>query len=197
MKRRRSAKLYQIWPEARPRRKNAAGALSWRAAFLVFFAAFTAAIGVILLQAEPGSALGRMRDALHARTADTSKADETSGTAKSLSFGYCYTGGGWNCVVDGDTLWMEGVKIRVADIDAPETHPAHCPYEADLGKRSTVRLHGLLNEGPFSMESLPDRDEDRYGRKLRIVLRNGNSLGDQLVSEGLARTWIGHREPWC
>ena len=33
------------------------------------------------------------------------------------------------------------------------------------------------------------RDEDRYGRKLRVVVRNGRSLGDQLVSEGLARTW--------
>jgi len=196
MKRRRSAKLYQIWPEARQRRKSG-GALPWRAAFLIFAGAFTAAIGVVLLQAEPGSALGRMREALHVTISDASKAVEASGTAKTLSFGYCYTGGGWNCVVDGDTFWMEGVKIRVADIDAPETHPPRCPYEADLGQRATVRLHDLLNQGPFSLEFLPDRDEDRYGRKLRIVTRNGNSLGDQLVSEGLARTWIGHREPWC
>jgi endonuclease YncB( thermonuclease family) len=28
-------------------------------------------------------------------------------------------------------------------------------------------------------------------------LRDGRSLGDQLVSEGLARTWSGRREPWC
>ena len=197
MKRRRSAKLYQIWPEARPRREKAGGALPWRAAFLVFTGAFTAAMGVILLQAEPGSALGRMREVLHVRTADAPKADGASGAAKSLSFGYCYTGGGWNCVVDGDTFWMEGVKIRVADIDAPETHPPHCAYEADLGQRATVRLHDLLNQSSIVLQSLPDRDEDRYGRKLRIVTRNGNSLGGQLVSEGLARTWIGHREPWC
>jgi endonuclease YncB( thermonuclease family) len=197
MKRRRSAKLYQIWPEARPRTKKAGGALPWRAAFLVFIAVFTAAMGVILLQAEPGSALGRMREALHVKTADASQTDEASGAAKSRSFGYCYTGGGWNCVVDGDTFWMEGVKIRVADIDAPETHPSRCSYEDDLGQRATVRLHDLLNQGPFSLQSLPDRDEDRYGRKLRIVRRNGNSLGDQLVSEGVARRWIGHREPWC
>ncbi len=24
------------------------------------------------------------------------------------------------CVVDGDTIWLEGVKIRIADIDTPE-----------------------------------------------------------------------------
>ena len=35
------------------------------------------------------------------------------------------------------------------------------------------------------------RNEDRYGRKLRVVVRNGRSLGDWLVSEGLARTWGG------
>src|SRR5687767_13525428 len=28
------------------------------------------------------------------------------------SFGLCHTGGGRNCVVDGDTIWLEGVKIR-------------------------------------------------------------------------------------
>src|SRR3546814_7636950 len=38
------------------------------------------------------------------------------------SFGLCFTGGGENCVVDGDTFWIDGEKVRVADIDAPETH---------------------------------------------------------------------------
>jgi micrococcal nuclease len=37
-------------------------------------------------------------------------------------FGFCHTGGGTNCVVDGDTIWLQGQNIRVADIDAPETH---------------------------------------------------------------------------
>lgn len=31
------------------------------------------------------------------------------------------------------------------------------------------------------------RDEDKYGRKLRIVMRDGESLGGALVDEGLAR----------
>src|SRR5688572_20902271 len=49
------------------------------------------------------------------------------------SFGFCHTGGGTNCVVDGDTLWLGGQKIRVADIDAPETHGPRCAAEARLG----------------------------------------------------------------
>jgi endonuclease YncB( thermonuclease family) len=42
-----------------------------------------------------------------------------------------------------------------------------------------------------------ERDADRYGRKLRVVTRNGRSLGDILVAEGLARRWDGRRRSWC
>lgn len=98
-------------------------------------------------------------------------------------------------VVDGDTFWYQGVKIRVADIDTPEV-AARCPAEARLAARATDRMRELLAAGPFELHRI-DRDEDRYGRKLRVVTRDGHSLGDQLVAEGLARTWTGRREPWC
>lgn len=99
-------------------------------------------------------------------------------------------------VVDGDTFWLGGDKIRIANIDTPELH-ARCPSELELARRATNRLGDLLNEGPFEMSPIGGRDEDRYGRKLRIVTRGGRSLGDVLVAEGLARTWTGRREPWC
>lgn len=120
-------------------------------------------------------------------------ADAVTGSAR---FGFCHTGGGANCVVDGDTFWMGGEKIRVADIDAPETHPSRCAEEERLGSAATQRLQALLNAGPVTLESI-DRDIDRYGRKLRLVTRGGKSLGGMLVDEGLARPWVGHREPWC
>jgi endonuclease YncB( thermonuclease family) len=112
------------------------------------------------------------------------------------SFGYCHTGGGTNCVVDGDTIWLGGEKIRVADIDAPETHPARCATEQALGDRAARRLRQLLNQGAVSLAPV-DRDRDRYGRKLRIVLVDGRSVGDRLVGEGLARPYAGGRRPWC
>jgi endonuclease YncB( thermonuclease family) len=37
------------------------------------------------------------------------------------------------------------------------------------------------------------RDKDRNDRLLRVVKRGGKSIGDQLVAEGLARTWFGRR----
>ena len=115
----------------------------------------------------------------------------------SAQFTLCHTGGGTNCVVDGDTIWLAGQKIRVMDIDAPETHPPHCPLEADLGGKATNRLRALLNEGAFSVEQRGMRDTDRYGRQLRVLTRGGQSLGDILVEEGLAREWGGSRQPWC
>lgn len=54
----------------------------------------------------------------------------------------------------------------------------------------------LLNAGGFSLGPV-DRDEDRYGRKLRIVTRQGESLGMTLVDEGLAERWGGRRGNWC
>lgn len=101
-----------------------------------------------------------------------------------------------NCVVDGDTFWYLGTKIRIADINTPETSRPACPYEAELGARATVRLIQLLDAGPFTLEQ-QGRDADRYGRKLRIVTRGGQSLGAVLVTEGLAETWTGRRRDWC
>ena len=105
----------------------------------------------------------------------------------------CSTGPRDHCVHDGDTVWFEGEKIRIADIDTPELNGA-CAYERALGIRSRDRLVQLLNAGAFEIA----RDgEDRYGRTLATLHRSGHSIGTQLVKEGLARTWSGRREPWC
>lgn len=100
-------------------------------------------------------------------------------------------------VIDGDTFVYAGVRIRIADIDTPEVN-GRCPYETALAARATARMRQLLAQGDFQLHPPPSgRDEDRYGRKLRIVTRDGRSLGDVLVAERLARTWSGRREPWC
>lgn len=114
----------------------------------------------------------------------------------SARFGFCPSGGGRDCVVDGDTFRFAGEKYRIADIDTPETHPARCAEEAAMGAAATRRLRAWMNAGPFSLEGA-GRDTDRYGRKLRIVTRGGASVGAMLVGEGLARPWEGRRRPWC
>lgn len=99
-------------------------------------------------------------------------------------------------MVDGDTIWMNGQKIRIADIDTPETHDYGCQSEKDLGDRATNRLEEVLESGSITLQSI-NRDKDQYGRLLRIVMVNGQSVGQTLVSEGLARWYEGGRRPWC
>jgi micrococcal nuclease len=99
-------------------------------------------------------------------------------------------------VVDGDTFWLDGAQVRIADIDTPEIHPSRCADEERLGLAAQSRLQALLNAGSFEIVS-STRDVDQYDRKLRVVTRNGRSVGLILVDERLARKWIGHREPWC
>lgn len=100
------------------------------------------------------------------------------------------------CVVDGDTFWLNGSKVRIADINTPEVSNPSCSAEARLGEEATQRLAELLNEAPFSLVSV-ERDRDIYGRTLRKVMREGRSLGSQLVAEGLAEPWQGRRGNWC
>jgi endonuclease YncB( thermonuclease family) len=120
----------------------------------------------------------------------------TSASSGSGGFVLCAGASRPNCVVDGDTIRYGGVKIRLADIDAPEVFSPKCASEAARGKRATQRLLELMNGGPFQLVS-GGRDEDRYGRKLRTITRAGRSLGATLVAEGLARPWDGARRSWC
>ncbi len=101
------------------------------------------------------------------------------------------------CVVDGDTFYLNGTPVRVADIDAPEIGSPACPAEAHAGDLAAQRLLALLNEGPFAVAPSEGATHDRHGRALRILRRDGVSLGAVLVGEGLARRWDGPDIDWC
>ena len=115
---------------------------------------------------------------------------------EAAQFAPCGSGPRVTCVVDGDTFWYRGAKVRLTDINTPETSRAGCPREAELGEAATLRLVALLNEGAFTLEA-GRRDRDRYGRLLRTATRGGESLGAALVREGLAEEWKGRRGNWC
>ena len=115
---------------------------------------------------------------------------------ESAHFTLCNGRSGGTCVIDGDTFWYAGEKIRIADINTPEVSEPQCAREAQLGARASARLQALLNEGAFTLERA-DRDRDPYGRLLRTVTRGGTSVGAVLVREGLAEEWRGTRGGWC
>lgn len=97
------------------------------------------------------------------------------------------------CVVDGDTFWLNRVKYRIADIDAPEVSQPQCRAELEAGNRATYRLQALLNAGPIEVRT---QGLDRYDRTLATVWRGRRSIGAMLVQEGHAREW-GDRRGWC
>jgi endonuclease YncB( thermonuclease family) len=114
------------------------------------------------------------------------------------NFALCAGGRRVTCVVDGDTIWYRGEKIRIADLDTPEVSNPGCAHEAAMGRKATLRLQALLNDGPFTLEPDPDGEiTDKYGRSLKLVTRGGESLGAVLVAEGLAEQWGGPRVAWC
>lgn len=125
-----------------------------------------------------------------------SGAATASGDPETAAFARCEGPGRVTCVVDGDTFWYRGLKIRIADINAPELGHPSCAYEAELAEAATRRLTELLNAGPFTL-AVEGRETDRYGRALRVVLRGGHSIGEVLEHEGLAEHWHGRRGDWC
>lgn len=104
----------------------------------------------------------------------------------------CAPGPRDNCVVDGDTFWLAGEKVRIANIDTPEIH-GQCDRERDLARQARERLAALM-DGTIALHR---QGRDRYGRVLARVTAQGRDVGAVLIAEGLAREWKGRRLPWC
>lgn len=101
------------------------------------------------------------------------------------------------CIVDGDTLWLSGVNMRLKDFDTPESHTNICGSftEIDLARAATDRLQDLLNANLWQIETFGiDGTGDR---RLATIMIDGEDVGDILIREGLARRWPDGEEFWC
>lgn len=98
----------------------------------------------------------------------------------------------WHCVVDGDTLWWHGEKIRIAEIDAPEL-TGRCAAERRRARAARDRLVALLDGHKLVIRRT---GTDRFGRTLAQITSSGTSIGEQLLREGHATRWPG-RKDWC
>jgi len=113
------------------------------------------------------------------------------------TFTLCGPGRGSACAIDGDTFKLGDRTIRITGIDAPELAAPRCAQEAALARRSADRLVALLDQGPFDMVAHRLQRQDRHGRDLMVIKRNGKSIGGQLIEEGLAHRYIGSKRSWC
>lgn len=108
----------------------------------------------------------------------------------------CGSGKRVTCVVDGDTLWLNGEKIRAMGYDTPEPMTNICGGEREvrLAAQASARFKELLETTTITIER---RGTDRYGRTLAVIQSDGRPVGDILISEGLARRYPDGREFWC
>jgi endonuclease YncB( thermonuclease family) len=89
-------------------------------------------------------------------------------------------------VIDGDTIEVDGLKIRIAEIDTPETGRARCQREFELGQAAKRRLIELLAEGELTVVVVGDGG---FGRALAYVFAGEIDVGQTLLDEGLALRW--------
>ncbi len=74
-------------------------------------------------------------------------------------------------IVDGDTLSINGERIRIVDIDTPETFRSRCENELVLGLKAKERLRSLVDSGTVTFEAT---GTDRYRRTLaRVFVTRG------------------------
>lgn len=101
------------------------------------------------------------------------------------------------CIVDGDTIWQNGAKMRLLEIDTPETFDAQCDREKHLGEKATLRLQALMSNGYRLVDSgTKDRTSD-HRNLVHVVLPDGRDAGKVLVTEGLAQLWPNKGNRWC
>lgn len=102
-------------------------------------------------------------------------------------------------VIDGDTVVVAGgERVRILNIDTAEMPPrSRCAAEERLAHAAKARLSQLVQSSEEAVLSSSGRDRDPYGRQLRLIRLDGVDVGEQLVREGLAKRWRGHRAQWC
>ncbi len=102
-------------------------------------------------------------------------------------------------IIDGDTVQIGGERIRLLDIDAPESFRSACEAELVAGLQAKERLRALLDGQDVTIE----RDgRDRFGRTLARLFTEDGDVGEILLSERLALRYVPGRradrvDHWC
>ncbi len=101
-------------------------------------------------------------------------------------------------VIDGDTIEIEGEKIRLKGIDAPEMGQP-CHSGGDCGERAAMALENIIafhaNRGRYV--SCTTEGRDRYRRILASCTAGERDLGGYMMGLGLAVPYrYDFEAPW-
>jgi len=91
-------------------------------------------------------------------------------------------------VVDGDTLHVRSIRIRLVDIDAPERRQTcwRASGEFRCGLRATAVLRAIV--GGRDVRCV-EKGRDRYRRVLAVCYAGKVDIGGELVRRGWALTY--------
>jgi len=93
-------------------------------------------------------------------------------------------------VIDGDTIDVQGTRVRLEGIDAPEA-TQDCGRRWigtwDCGKAAAAELTRLVDGQAIKCES---RGADKYGRMLGVCFLDGLDINAEMVRRGLAWAFV-------
>lgn len=98
-------------------------------------------------------------------------------------------------VVDGDTLVINGKRIRLHGIDAPETDQ-ECRQDGSFwlcGKEATSQLRKRIGTQAVRCTQ---KDKDRYGRIVAVCTLDGEDLNSWMVAQGWALAYRKYSEDY-
>lgn len=95
-------------------------------------------------------------------------------------------------VLDGDTVIVRGAaqRVRLANVDAPERSHGYGKPGQPFALQATKWLERTVQGKDVTLRC---PDQDRYGRRVCVLLLNGQDLNKELVRQGLA--WANTANP--
>src|SRR4029077_12215282 len=92
---------------------------------------------------------------------------------------------GFATITDGDTIRINGTRIRLNGYDSPERDKA-CGG-GNVYQRATTELDRFIAGREVRCRIVDE--PDRYGRQIAQCSVGGSDFGDHMVSEGWGRDW--------
>jgi len=117
-------------------------------------------------------------------------------------------------ITDGDTIRLhDGTRVRLVGFNTPEKFEPRCTAEAALGNRASSRLKELVTTAKTTEVTLvpcacrPGTEGTKkcnYGRSCGTLSVDGRDIGQTLIAEGLAVSFVCGAtgcpptpRPWC
>lgn len=109
---------------------------------------------------------------------------------------------------DGDSGRIDGMKFRLADVDAPETGGvgarggAKCEAEREIGFEAKAFMVEFTRNA--ELEITGRSGADRYGREVITLSANGKDVADAAIEAGHLAPWphrgrkaLSPKPDWC